>query len=233
MQLSVLQRCGAKPAQISRRGGVAPAPIRGQFVVKAQKDDFMATVKAVAKRVQGSLPIVGLVSRWAAPEGGFDEVAYPEFARAMIERVPVSYRIAQQDFEKLYGKPANSRWVMLVLWMATQGPGLVAPKDVISAARRLRITQDIEIEVERFETAKEVTLKKYNMINRPEGKLEDKLGLAVDALCTLCIGVKDGEPVPEAGAPLVREIVRGAFPDASEAQVAAAVANRTARAATY
>ncbi len=38
------------------------------------RNDFFSTVKAVAKKVQGSLPIVGLVSRLAAPEGGFDEL---------------------------------------------------------------------------------------------------------------------------------------------------------------
>jgi hypothetical protein len=35
---------------------------------------------------------------------------------------------------------ANSRWVLLMLWMSKCGPGLVAAQDVINAARRLRIT---------------------------------------------------------------------------------------------
>ncbi|KXZ56755.1 hypothetical protein GPECTOR_1g680 [Gonium pectorale] len=187
----------------------------------------------MAKKVQGALPIVGLVSRLASPEGGFDELAYPEFCRTIIDKAPVSYRIAQAELEKAYGKPANSRWVLLVLWMSKLGVGLVPPKDIISAARRLRVTQDIEIEMDRFETAKSAVLKKYDMMQRPEGRLEDKLNVAVDGLCTLCIGLKEGEPVPEAAAPLLRDIVKGAFLEADEALVTAAVANRAGRALAY
>lgn len=52
----------------------------------------------------------------------------------------------------------------------------------------LTVQQDIEVEVERFENTKGAVLKKYAMIERPEGKLEDKLNVAVDALCALCLG---------------------------------------------
>lgn len=34
----------------------------------------MGNVKRVAKKIQGSLPIVGLLSRLSAPGGGFDEI---------------------------------------------------------------------------------------------------------------------------------------------------------------
>lgn len=34
----------------------------------------MADIKRVAKKIQGSLPIVGLLSRLSAPGGGFDEI---------------------------------------------------------------------------------------------------------------------------------------------------------------
>lgn len=36
--------------------------------------DFMSNVKRVAKKIQGGLPIVGLLSRLSAPGGGFDEI---------------------------------------------------------------------------------------------------------------------------------------------------------------
>ncbi|PNW85374.1 hypothetical protein CHLRE_03g183400v5 [Chlamydomonas reinhardtii] len=232
MKLSTsLQRC-ERPALTRRK--VANSSRRACVVVKAeQKGDFFSGIKAVAKKVQGSLPIVGLVSRLAAPEGGFDELAYPEFCRAMIDKCPVSYRIAQAEMEKKYGKPANSRWILLVLWMTKMGVGLVPAKDIISASRRLRVTQDIEIEMDRFEQAKAGVLKKYSMVSRPEGKLEDQLGVAVDALCTLCIGLKDGEAVPEPAVPLLRDIVGGAFPEAPAAAVEAAVSGRASRAVTY
>jgi hypothetical protein len=42
---------------------------------------FFSAFKQVAKRVQGALPVVGLVSRLSAPGGGFDElVSWPSFA---------------------------------------------------------------------------------------------------------------------------------------------------------
>lgn len=38
---------------------------------------MLANVKRVAKKIQGSLPIVGLLSRLSAPGGGFDEIVSP------------------------------------------------------------------------------------------------------------------------------------------------------------
>lgn len=35
---------------------------------------FGASIAKVAKKIQGSLPIIGLLSRLSAPEGGFDEL---------------------------------------------------------------------------------------------------------------------------------------------------------------
>lgn len=35
---------------------------------------------------------------------------------------------------------ANSRWLLLVLWMTRMGSGLLPAKDVVSTARRLRVS---------------------------------------------------------------------------------------------
>ena len=43
---------------------------------------FLDGMMKMAKRVQGALPGVGLLSRLASAEGGFDEMAYPEFSRS-------------------------------------------------------------------------------------------------------------------------------------------------------
>lgn len=37
-------------------------------------------------------------------------------------------------------QPANHKWLLLILWLAKMGVGLVPSKDIIMAARRLRIT---------------------------------------------------------------------------------------------
>ena len=41
---------------------------------KAGEDGLAAQLGKIAKRVQGALPIVGLLSRLASPSGGFDAV---------------------------------------------------------------------------------------------------------------------------------------------------------------
>lgn len=47
---------------------------------------------------------------------------------------------------------------------------------------------DVEIEMDRFENARDATLAKYRMMQRPKGKLADGLNLAVDGIATLCMG---------------------------------------------
>ncbi len=45
------------------------------------------SVKRIAKKIQGALPIVGLISRLATPEGGFDEQVRPRRGRAAAPRL--------------------------------------------------------------------------------------------------------------------------------------------------
>lgn len=47
--------------------------------------------------------------------------------------------------------------------------------------------QDVEIEMDRFENARDATIAKYRMA-RPKGKLSDGLNLAVDGIAILCMG---------------------------------------------
>jgi hypothetical protein len=42
--------------------------------------------------------------------------------------------------------------------------------------------------MDRFENARDATLAKYRMMQRPKGKLSDGLNLAVDGIATLCMG---------------------------------------------
>lgn len=42
--------------------------------------------------------------------------------------------------------------------------------------------------MDRFENARDATLAKYRMMQRPQGKLSDGLNLAVDGIATLCMG---------------------------------------------
>lgn len=221
----------------ARATSTSRAHVRASRVVVVRaaqsEDSFMDKVKMMAKKVQGSMPIVGLVSRLTSPEGGFDELAYPEFARMSFEKSSEPFRFAMDGMEKAHGKMATSRWVLLMLWMCKQGVGLVAPRDIINAARRMRVTQDMEIELDRFEGAKQVALKKYEMMAKPEGKLQDQVTLAVDALCVLCIGLKDTENVPESDVPLLVGLVQETFPAADVDLIKSIIADRESRATAY
>lgn len=208
---------------------------RASPVCHASNDagDFLANVARVAKKIQGSLPIIGLISRITSDEGGFDELAYPEYSRSVINSTSVQFKTTLGDLEKRHGKLAVSKYVLLVLWMVKTGSSLVPAKDIINSMRRMRITQDIEIEIDRFAGNREKAIKKFAMMTIPEGKPRDKAILAVDALSVLCLGIKDGDLLDVEDSNLVGNIVKGAFPEVTDADVEAAITGRLGRAAAY
>lgn len=102
---------------------------------------FRNALGRLAKKIQGSLPIVGLISRLATPEGGFDEtVAYPEFCRATFEKASQEFQIAVAELQNRHGVPAQRRYILLCLWMVKMGIGLVPGKHIVDSAKRLRIS---------------------------------------------------------------------------------------------
>jgi len=188
----------------------------------------------VAKKIQGSLPIVGLISRLASPQGGFDELAYTEYSRSIIETSSEEMQNALADFEKRHGKVGSSRFVLLLLWMSKTALGWVQARDIVGAARRMRVTQDIEIEIDRIDIAKSEKKAKYDMMGAPECSMRDQVTVAVDGICTLCLGLKDGVPVKEEDVPGLISIISGGLgPEASKELVASCIASRPERATAY
>ncbi|KIZ00922.1 hypothetical protein MNEG_7037 [Monoraphidium neglectum] len=192
-------------------------------------NDFGESVKRIAKKIQGGLPVIGLLSRLASPQGGFDELAYPEFCRSVYDRASPAYFEAVQALEKAHGKPAVHRQLLLVLWMAQLGSGAIPAKDVISGARRVRVSHDVEFEVDRFEGAREAALKKYTMMERPQGRLAEQVEVAVDALAALTLGLPEGKPIPEVDAARIATLVAFVFPEAGDERVRQAVQERPQR----
>ena len=94
------------------------------------------------KQVQGALPIVGLLSRLAAPEGGIgsDVLAYPEYSRTVFEAAPQGFQIAVADLQDRYGQAAQRKYILLCLWMTQQGAGVIPNKNIVDGARRLRVS---------------------------------------------------------------------------------------------
>lgn len=234
--------CGVKPSCAAPQSQVpsfraAPAvPKRSAVSAKAlngKQSNFEESVRRVVKKVQGALPIIGLLSRLTSPEGGFDAVSYMEFGRTMFDTMTPECNSAVSALEKKYGKSANTRWMFLVLWMAKYGSGIVSNKEIISAARRVRYSQDLEVEIERFENARTEAVKKYSLMELPEGSMKDKLSVAVDAISLLCAGLKEGEPLSEEDSNYFRSILLSAFPQADPSLVKTVIEERGNRGKLY
>lgn len=237
-----------------------PLPAAAAATPPSSDNPLLAATKRLARTVQGGLPIVGLLSRLAAPGGGvgWDELAYPEFARALVDTDIVDggsrWAEAATALAKAHGPRAQSRNVTLCLWMAAAGGGgLVDARAVIMGARRLTVTQDIEIEVDRFTGARAAALEgggETRYVPRPRPSPQAAVDLAVDALATLCLGLKDGDPVADSDALLLQSLVPPALAVAAKhvtaggadgswggvdgvALVKRAVAGRAARAGAY
>lgn len=54
-------------------------------MIFGRDEGFLNGLKAVAKKVQGALPIVGLLSRLTAPAGGFDELVRVSLEVAILD----------------------------------------------------------------------------------------------------------------------------------------------------
>lgn len=78
---------------------------------------------SMMRKVQGALPVIGLISRLTTPEGGVgsDELAYPEYCRKVFEASPEGFQIAVPELQNRYGKSAQRRFVLLCLWMVKEG----------------------------------------------------------------------------------------------------------------
>eukprot|EP00884_Botryococcus_braunii_P014100 jgi/Botrbrau1/22691/Bobra.0132s0032.1 len=108
------------------------------------------SAKRLAKQVQGALPIVGLLSRLATPEGGigFDELSYPEFCRKLYDTAGPEFVESSRRWEAKFGK----------------------------AGQRLRVTQDIEIEMDRFEGLRNEKAEGLHIHGPPRGEAAGAAG---------------------------------------------------------
>ncbi|EFN56966.1 hypothetical protein CHLNCDRAFT_57377 [Chlorella variabilis] len=208
---SSLTSCPAQARQRSQPRQASRRPVQ----TRAQGEGLADSMKRMAKQVTGALPIIGLISRLTATEGGIgnDAQAYPEYCRQVFDAAPLGFQVAVAELQTKYGKAAQRRYVLLALWMARHGAGVVPGKAIVDAARRLRVSSDLEFEMERFSEALAEQTAKYTYMERPRGSLAQQADVAVDAVVRLVLGLKDGQPVPAEDAALVEECVAGGFWD--------------------
>ncbi|KAK9788569.1 hypothetical protein WJX73_001646 [Symbiochloris irregularis] len=187
------------------------------------------------KQLQGGLPIVGLLSRLFSPTGmGLEDLSYPEFSRRIYETSSADFRTAAEEMEKRYGKVSQLRYILLILWMSRLGGGLIPANHIPKAAQRIRVSFDIEIEIERFLQARQSKLEEYGMA-RPQSKTQEQMAIAMDSLCRLGPGLKDGQAISAEDEPILINIVTGGFADVDGAsELASSVASgRQSRARAY
>lgn len=173
------------------------------------------------KRAQGSLPVIGLLSRLFSPDETFgdDVVAYQTYCRKLFDENEREWSVALYDFEERHGKShASVKNTQFCCWMAAIGVGIVPKKDIITSARRLRYSSDLEYEIGWITGMVVETRQKYKYISADSKKVSTpvKLAVALEAVCECCLGLKQGQTIQPEDESLLRVILCGAFPDCPE-----------------
>ena len=131
--------------------------------------------------------MIGLVSKLTTPEGGFDaDLSYTEYARELLERNPPGFAVASYDLEQYVGsKRGNRRFVVHAFWMANQMAGVIPTSEILAAARRAGVTEDLGAEVDRITLMADEARKKAKYLNKSSDvvSLQRQLDIAVDAVC--------------------------------------------------
>ena len=95
----------------------------------------------LAKKVQGAIPVVSLVSKLLTPEGGIgvETLSYNEYCRIKLDAAGgTAYGEALSELCDAGKK--EPRTLLLLTWMVYEGDGLLPVDQAMSAARRLAST---------------------------------------------------------------------------------------------
>ena len=153
------------------------------------------SVEKLAKKVQGAIPVVSLLSKLLTPEGGVgsESLSYNEYCRAKLDAAAgTDYGISLSELCDLH--KVEPRQLLLLTWMVYEGNGLNLGGDAVKgAAGRLSSTGfDYEYEIFRFEEARDnaiVALQKKGIERSRESA--PAVAAAVEVL-ELCCGAKNG-----------------------------------------
>lgn len=184
-------------------------------------EDETNVVGKLLKNAQGSLPVIGLLSRIFSPDETFGKevMAYQTYCRKLIDSTEREWSVALYELEQRHGKNrANVKYAQFCCWMAAIGVGIVPKKEIITSARRLRYSADLEYEIGGFTTSVTETMQKYKYIST-DGKnvgAPARVAVALEAICECCLGIKQGQEMEEEDAALIRVILQGAFPECPE-----------------
>ncbi|KAF3334730.1 hypothetical protein FCM35_KLT21334 [Carex littledalei] len=175
---------------------------------------------AIASKLIGALPVVGLFARIFSDEGGVggDILDFAEFRRRVGKKCGITDSQALYEFKERRGRAGDPFYVLLCCWLAAVGAGLLKTEEIYEGVARLRISNDIEFEEETFlammNTAKEKRAKSKNPV--PQIPMEIRAEKALEAIYVCCYG-KD--PIEEEDERLLCTILNAVFPTVGRKEI--------------
>lgn len=189
-----------------------------------QEEPKSGAISGFLKKVQGALPIVGLLSRLFSEEGGVgaDCLRFPEFVRKVDKNLSSEAAQALAELEGRHGKMARKQVVLLWCWASAVGAGLVKSEEILLSARRLRASFDIVYEVEGLDMLMDEAIqkRKKSKLPLPDVPLTARVQKAFEAICICCLNMKT---LPQSDAVLLESILAGVFPAVEREDVSAIV----------
>ncbi|PIA40502.1 hypothetical protein AQUCO_02500305v1 [Aquilegia coerulea] len=123
----------------------------GVLSIKSYMEDS-SSLGGFARKVIGSLPVIGLIARIVSDEGGVggDIIDFAEFRRRVGNKCTTMDSKAFFDFNERHGKTGEPLYVLLCCWLAAVGAGLLKSEEILEGVSRIRVSDDIEFEEQTF-----------------------------------------------------------------------------------
>ncbi|VFQ73538.1 unnamed protein product [Cuscuta campestris] len=187
--------------------------------VKAYMDESNS-FSGFAKKVIGSLPVIGLIARIVSGEGGIggDLIDFAEFRRRVGNKSSITDSDAFYEFQDLRGRAGDPLHVLLCCWLAAIGAGLLKSEEILDGAARLRLSNDIEFEEQYFmDMMKQARMKREKLrAPNPSIPMEIRAEKAVDAIYVCCFGM---DPMGEEEQRLLCIMLGAVFPTVGKQEV--------------
>ncbi|KAL7190385.1 hypothetical protein ACSBR2_022623 [Camellia fascicularis] len=196
-----------------------PSNSNGVLSIKAYMEDTNS-VSGFARKVIGSLPVVGLVARILSDEGGLggDTIDFAEFRRRVGKKCSVTDSRAFYEFKDRRGRSGDPLYVLLSCWLAAVGAGLLKSEEILEGVARLRLSNDIEFEEENFISMMNEAKEKRAKLNvpTPTVSMEVRAEKALEAIYVCCFG-KD--PIEEEDERLLCVMLNAVFPSVGQQEM--------------
>ncbi|XAR51856.1 hypothetical protein NMG60_11006618 [Bertholletia excelsa] len=197
----------------------ATSNFNGGLSVRAYTDDSNS-ISGFAKKVIGSLPVVGLVARILSDEGGLgdDIIDFAEFRRRVGKKCSITDSGALYEFRDRRGRSGDPLYVLLCCWLAAVGAGLLKSEEILEGVARLRISNDIEFEEENFLSMMNEAKEKRAKLRAPPPTvpMNVRAEKALEAIYVCCFG---GDAMEEQDERLLGIMLNAVFPSVGQSEI--------------